>query len=204
MSVGICVRCGKKGEVEYGVDGLPYCSSCIFYGLNKQCAICGMYLPAPEMQQYKGMWICPNCLADMRTKKKPEEEKKELTTSALMTSNVCERCGKEAEVFYIFNNKRLCASCYKEESEAMFSARKPFSAPIRVVPQKKPSLLEKIIDFILSLFGIKRKKEKEIVAIKPNELKGKEPLAEKSTGKKKIEAEVLKENKEDFKKFKKE
>ncbi|MEM3432077.1 MAG: hypothetical protein QXF86_03405 [Candidatus Bilamarchaeaceae archaeon] len=209
MTTGVCVRCGKKGEVEYGADGLPYCSSCIFYGLNRQCSRCRMYLPASEMQQYKGMWVCPNCLMDMRDEDKPKEEKKEkLTTSTLKYQNTCERCGKEAEVFYIFNNKRLCASCYEDEAGTSISGRKPFSAPIRVTVTKKKSFFEKVLDFIQSLFGIRKKShsKSEIVAYRQNAIKGKEPLTEKNSKKTPIEAEVIQEQPptESFKKFKKE
>ncbi len=30
-----------------------------------QCWRCGMYLPREEMQQWKGMWYCPYCLAEI-------------------------------------------------------------------------------------------------------------------------------------------
>ncbi len=207
MTKGICSRCGKKGEVEYGIDGLPYCENCSFYGFYRQCAKCKMYLPAYEFQQYKGMWLCPNCLADERqeeAKFKPKKEK--LTTSVLSYQNTCERCGREAEVFYIFNGRRLCAFCLQEEQEkATLAGRKPFSPPVKVVVRKEKSFFQKIIDAILSFFGF-RKKEAEIVALKNNKAV-KEPLVEKKS-RKKIEAEVLSEkaageNREKFGKFKK-
>jgi len=217
MSVGVCSRCGKKGEVEYGVDGLPYCSNCIFYGMYKQCSRCRMYLPATELQQYKGQWLCPNCLLEEREREKEKEEaelkEKRPKTQELSYSTTCDRCGKETDVLYIFNNKRLCASCLKEEQEkTQFTARRPFSPATKVVVRKGKPLLQRIIDAVLIFFGLKKKeKETEIIAIKnkkePDVFAGKEPLKEKSS-EKKVEAHILPEKepeKEDkFKKFKKE
>lgn len=210
MTTGICSRCGKKGQVEYGVDGLPYCSNCIFYGMFKQCSICRTYIPATEMQQYKGQWICPNCLQDERQREegiKIKKEKIKLTTSIISYQNTCERCGREEEVFYIFNGKRLCVFCLKEEQEkATLTGKKPFGQPTKVVIQRRKSFFQKIIDTVLAFLGI-RKREAEIVALK-NKKMIKEPLIEKKPNKK-IEAEVLseekaKENRKSFDKFKKE
>ena len=44
-----------------------------------QCWRCGMYLPREEMQQWKGMWYCPYCLAEIieeeeRLKKMADEK----------------------------------------------------------------------------------------------------------------------------------
>jgi len=217
MTTGVCSRCGKKGEVEYGADGLPYCSDCIFYGMYKQCSRCKMYIPITELQQYKGNWICPNCLLEERQREeeetKPKKEKKELTTSPISYQNVCERCGREAEVFYIFNGKRLCESCLKEEQEkAILKGRKPFASPTKVVISKRKSFFQKIIDAILAFLGFKKKEGAEIIALENNKTGkkkiSKEPLIEKKPNKN-IVAEVLPEKKmrgrkDSFGKFKKE
>ena len=166
--MGICSRCGRKAETEYGVDGQPYCSSCIFYGLNKQCWKCRMYLPASELQQYRGQWICPNCLMDLRDEEKGKEDN---MSRSYRYSERCQRCGRESDRFYMWNGRRLCIYCLDEEQAKwgtagggpMGGGSRVLVRPLRVSDQ--PSFIGRIISAILVKIGLKKKSEPEIVAL---------------------------------------
>lgn len=104
----------------YGADGLSYCNSCIFYGLNRPCWKCQMYLPISELQPYKGQWACPYCITDMRDEDRRAERSygqqgKELNPT--YTQERCERCGTTLSVVYYYNGKRLCGTCAEQEKD---------------------------------------------------------------------------------------
>jgi|GEM_PF-652117 len=173
MAVGKCSRCGREGNVEYATDGLPYCSSCIFYGNYKQCWRCRMYLPAAELQQYKGNWVCPYCLIDLKEEEKklekPQKEYKpeKYPIQPLSYGERCERCGREAETLYIWNGKKLCSSCLAEEQKKWTTvSRGPGGAPIVVGREKREGLLSLIIGRLLEFIGLRKRKQvgEEIVA----------------------------------------
>ncbi|NYZ77290.1 hypothetical protein H0O02_03165 [Candidatus Micrarchaeota archaeon] len=172
MSAGRCSRCGGEGNVEYGSDGQSYCSACIFYGINKQCWRCRMYLPASELQQYQGNWVCPYCIMDLKAEaqkmEKPQKEYKaeKYPIQPVSYSERCERCGRETEIFYIWNGRRLCSSCLEEEQKKWGTVGGgPSAAPYRVTYGKKEGLIGSIISRALERIGLrKRKLEGEIVA----------------------------------------
>lgn len=184
--MGTCSRCGRKGHIEYGYDGLPYCSSCIFYGRNRPCWRCRMYLPISELQQYEGQWLCPYCLReerdkDLRQARAASMERKKRYTSAIVKSETCERCGRTLSTVYVWNGRKLCKSCLDEEKKKWdIVSGKPSSSPYRmkIGGKKKPKgLIERLVGFLLSLIGIKRKKEvSEIVVVK--DMKKVAPLPE--------------------------
>ncbi|NYZ74479.1 hypothetical protein H0O00_05020 [Candidatus Micrarchaeota archaeon] len=190
MSTGTCIRCGRSSEIEYGNDGLPYCSSCIFYGTNKQCSRCRMYLPATELQQYNGQWACPYCLQDMRDNDRriTERAREKPPAEVLSYAETCERCGRELKGHvYIWNNRRLCKNCLEHEQERWtLVSGKPSGAGqrISVVPvreAKKKSFMEAAISDVLALFGFKRKKQAEIVVYgEKMPIKAAKPMAEKA------------------------
>jgi len=170
-----CMRCGREGHMEYGTDGQAYCSSCIFYGLNKQCGRCRMYLPASELQQYRGMWTCPYCIQDMRDEDKrateykaPEYKAPEYKTTkqpleVISYPETCERCGKDAEFLYLWNGRMLCKSCLGEEQKkwGLMGGGPTGSAqaiPVRMVREaKKKSFIEAAVSNFLAVFGFKAK-----------------------------------------------
>lgn len=163
-----CSRCGRVTDVEYGSDGLAYCSSCIFYGTNKQCWKCRMYLPGSELQQYGGMWVCPYCLQDMRDENRRTEEKedkKDRAAQVLSYPETCERCGRDLNnVVYIWNGKRLCKRCVDEEKDKWdLVGGGPSGAPYRISLEpsrksKSKSILERAISAVRGVFGLKRSK----------------------------------------------
>lgn len=172
---GRCSRCGRQGHVEYGIDGKSYCSSCIFYGMTKQCWRCRMYLPAAELQQYKGQWVCPYCIMELRDEdrrmQKPPEtyKKKPLSTTPLIYRETCERCGRAAEFFYIWNGRKLCKSCLEEEQAKWgMAGGGPSAAPTRVVYNRGgQGIIGSIISDIISRITGRRKSKRlegEIVA----------------------------------------
>lgn len=185
-----CSRCGRVGEIEYGADGLPYCSACIFYGLNRQCWRCRMYLPATELQQYLGQWACPYCIQDMRA----EERKREKGVSerprmdALQYSEKCERCGRDLEFrVYVWNGKNLCKSCLDDEKDKWgLIGGGPMSAPQRISveearPAKKKSAIERAISEFLAITGIRKRPVSEIIVYRPkmqSEIKAARPMAD--------------------------
>ncbi len=163
---GSCSRCGKQGEVDYGTDGQAYCSSCIFYGTNKPCWRCRMYLPASDLQQYRGQWTCPYCLQDLRFEERKIterlEQKPKLEPYTLHES--CERCGKQITgQVYIWNGRRLCKRCLGDEQQKWeLASGGPSGAPYRIRPntsKKKTSLIESIISDFLMLLGLKKERD---------------------------------------------
>ncbi len=183
MSSGRCVRCGRETDVEYGSDGLAYCTSCIFYGMNKQCYRCRMYLPVSELQQYQGQWMCPYCLNDVRDEARRTEERVSRESGAkgsgaegqgsYASSERCDRCGRELTTVYYLGGRRLCRDCYEElRRDWKGVGGEPSIPPYRMAAKaegeaRKRSLLERIFSEILILLRLrKRKKEPEIVAMR--------------------------------------
>jgi len=135
-----------------------------------------MYLPAAELQQYKGQWVCPYCIMELRDEdrrmEKPPETytKKPLAATPIIYREQCERCGREAEFFYIWNGRRLCKSCLEEEQAKWgMAGGGPSAAPTRVVYNRgNEGLLGSIIKEILARIGLIRRKKSgmkgEIVA----------------------------------------
>ncbi len=181
MTSGVCSRCGRNGEMEYGADGLMYCSSCSFYGLNKQCWKCRMYLPAAELQQYRGQWMCPYCVQDSRDQDRKAQEyvPKKPHVDIISYPEQCERCGRDLEgLVYIWNGKKLCKSCVNDEQEKWgLVGGGPMAAPYRISlgpekRRKKTSIIESIISEFLHITGIRKKKKMEVVV-----MEGKMPIS---------------------------
>lgn len=197
MTTGTCIRCGRYSEVEYGTDGMPYCSSCIFYGTNKQCYRCRMYLPATELQQYRGQWVCPYCIQNMRDedRKISESAHEKPHLEVLSYPERCERCGRNLEGrVYIWNGKTLCKHCLQDEQDKWsLVSGKPSGAGqrISVIPvreAKKMSLLEATISDVLAFMGFKRKKPVEIVVYEGKmPIKAAKPMTEKAMSAKREE-----------------
>ncbi|MCI0504291.1 hypothetical protein L0Y65_06310 [Candidatus Micrarchaeota archaeon] len=191
MTTGTCSRCGTSGIMEYGSDGMTYCSSCAFYGMNKQCYRCRMYLPAGELQQYRGQWMCPYCVQDMRDAdrkaEEPRMEEKRPHLDIISYPEQCERCGRDLEGrVYILNDKKLCKNCVEDEKDKWGTVGGgPMAAPYRITlgpekRRKKMSLIESAISGLLHITGIRKKKEIEIVVIGDRMPIGRaKPMAEK-------------------------
>ena len=168
---GICSRCGRKGPVEYGADGLPYCSSCLFYGNNRPCWRCRMYLPISELQKYKGQWYCPYCIQELRAqdRKNHTSSQKYRYAKQLTYVEKCDRCGRDLDTVYVLNGRRLCKSCFEEEkSKWDIVSRKPPHTLYKMKVNKKDTskgLISAFFDFILSFFGVKRKQISEVVIV---------------------------------------
>jgi hypothetical protein len=179
MTSGSCVRCGRIGEIEYGTDGMAYCSSCAFYGLNKQCWRCRMYLPATELQQYRGQWTCPYCIQDLREadRKASEYHEERPRMESLSIPEQCERCGRDLKgMVYIWNGRKLCKSCVSDEQQKWGTVGGgPMASPQRItveVPErvKRTSLAESLISEFLHLLGIKRKPKKTDIVVYGNKM----------------------------------
>ncbi len=179
-----CTRCGAEAH-DYGTDGLAYCDSCIFYGMNKPCWKCRMYLPASELQTYKGQFTCPYCIMDMRDEEKRTEEaitrrKDERYASSYQLPETCERCGRELSMAYFFNGRHLCSSCYQTERDewktvggekppmAMFRVRQEKARKAKIVAVVNRKLNE-LFGFILRPFAGKKKKESDVEKEKQQE-----------------------------------
>ncbi len=180
-----CIRCAQVSH-QYGTDGLPYCDSCIFYGMNKQCQKCAMYLPNLELQMYMGQWYCPYCVMDLRDQNKPHHEKTQKRNTQTIKHEYCERCGKLLKTtVYILNGRKLCKTCLDSEKDdhgptsppvmsiSLQRKNHPFYAPIL-----SPATLffEGLISWILIKLGLKKdipKTNTDIVAVKPPEKKSK-------------------------------
>lgn len=191
MSEGRCIRCGRQDNVEYGADGQPYCSSCIFYGTNKQCYRCRMYLPSTELQQYKGQLVCPYCLMGMREEDRGLEDRAgaEKTGEGYVTGEACDRCGRQLTTVYYYGGRKLCANCFEDAKRDWkdVGGERPPMPMYRITEASarekgKAGFLESFIAELLGRFGIKigrSKKEPEIVALEPPSRK---PAAEGAQG----------------------
>ncbi len=173
MSSGSCSRCGRVSELEYGPDGLGYCSSCAFYGLNKQCWRCRMYLPATELQQYNGQFTCPYCIQDLRDadRKAQETPQKKPPLEVYRLPEQCERCGRDLKGrVYIWNGERLCRKCmeYEQESKWGLVGGGPMHAPMRISlkpeeERKNRSIIEAAISELLITLRLKKRPVKEVI-----------------------------------------
>ncbi len=196
MTTARCIRCGRQSEIEYGTDGLPYCSSCSFYGLNKQCWRCRMYLPAAELQQYQGQWMCPYCVQDARADQRKQEEsygKEEHVFRRKTIEETCERCGRTLDAtVYILNGRRLCRSCLETEQDKWsLVGGGPSVTPYRITVDtgkaKERSLLSRMISNFLAAIGLGKPARKEIVVYDTHTKMGAErakPMAEEALGEK--------------------
>jgi hypothetical protein len=171
-----CSRCGRETHIEYGADGQAYCNSCIFYGLNKPCFKCRMYLPTSELQQYKGQWMCPYCLMDSRDEDRRIEGRGEDQLKGYQVHEQCERCGRALSIVYYYRGLKLCDSCVdeaKREWKDVGGERPPMSM-YRITQgkereSKKLSFFESLFANILGRIGIKTRKkmkESEVVALR--------------------------------------
>ncbi len=82
-----------------------------------------MYLPATELQTFKGQLICPNCIMDVRDEERRHEYrgegyKKERYASTVSLREQCERCGRELTTVYFYNGKHLCSTCTEAEKKS--------------------------------------------------------------------------------------
>ncbi len=172
MTSGSCSRCGRVTELEYGPDGLGYCTSCAFYGMNKQCWRCRMYLPAAELQQYRGQLTCPYCIQDLRyadTRTEFTEEKHKL--EVIQYPEQCERCGRDLEGrVYIWNGRKLCKKCMEDEQDSKWGlvGGGPMHAPQRMslrpeAERKKKSLIEHVFSELLIFLRLKKRPVTEVV-----------------------------------------
>ena len=73
-----------------------------------------MYVPASELQQYKGQWMCPYCLQDSRDEDQKVMKNSDHIYSAITLQEKCERCGRTLSVVYYYSGRRLCETCFEE------------------------------------------------------------------------------------------
>lgn len=174
-SHGRCIRCSKDSDLDYGPDGALYCEECMFFSMNRQCVKCRMYIPVSEFQQYKGLWLCPICLQDMRQEdvshdtKYVQKEAKPVYTPIIKIEK-CEKCGSDiGSSLYIWNDKKLCKKCVTDEQAKwkMISggSEKGLQKIVIKPTQKKIGLLKSIF----SIFS-KDKTTKEIIIIQPENI----------------------------------
>ncbi len=133
-----------------------------------------MYVPAYELQQYKGQWTCPVCLGDMRS----EDREKVATLDAI--GEKCSRCGTSPPMIYVYNGRRLCQTCFEQAKtdDTDFKSRKPpkGGAKVLIVDRgvgKIVDLLEDAIIIFFRFFGVKLEKRpkksaniSEVVAVR--------------------------------------
>jgi hypothetical protein len=147
-----------------------------------------MFLPATELQQYRGQFTCPYCIQDMRdedrrVQERPAERPK---LEVLALPEQCERCGRDLEGrVYIWNERKLCKNCVGEEQEKWgLVGGGPMAAPYRVSPapetrRKERGFIESVISEILHVLRIKRKPKKTEVIVYPKmPIQRAKPMAE--------------------------
>jgi|GEM_PF-2963736 len=147
-----------------------------------------MYVPASELQQHKGQWMCPICISNaraddarMKEAKSPTYKKNDYPMQVHSYEETCERCGRTLVTVYFLNGKKLCEDCLHGEQDKweIVSGDRPPMTP-NVVPveaQRKSALrkfFERLFSELLGLFGVKwrpKEPESEVVAL-PQKVKG--------------------------------
>ena len=138
-----------------------------------------MYVPASELQQYRGQWTCPICIQDLRYHDRKASEYKPDKDPLRVLSYVeqCERCGKNLETVYVWNGRKLCKSCMEDEQQSWgLVGGGPSGASQKVSMQalkisKQKSLLQFLIDEFLALIGLRKKRVSQVVTVEPVEVK---------------------------------
>lgn len=170
-----------------------------------------MYLPATELQQYKGQWMCPYCLQDSRDadRRATEYVRKKEPTKVLSYPETCERCGRDLKSrVYIWNGRRLCRNCLGDEQEKWgIVGGGPVGPPqrisVRVMEKGKLRIwLEGLFSRFLALFGIKMKQPppeivvyEQKIPIKHAKPMAEEAMAEKKEGTPQVEGIIKKKKK---------
>jgi hypothetical protein len=138
-----------------------------------------MYVPASELQQYKGQWMCPYCLMDSRDEdRRAQGGGEDSYLKSHYRGESCERCGRTLSIVYYYGGRRLCETCVesaKNEWGDVGGERPPMSmyriSSKRAGESKMLAFFVALFSEILRRLGIrvpkKKKKEAEIVAIKP-------------------------------------
>ena len=125
-----------------------------------------MYLPASELQQYKGQLTCPYCIMDMRDedRKRDQPHPEESKFDKLPYIESCERCGRDLHgKVYILNDKKLCKSCVDDEKnkwELVSGAPTGPGQRISLTPiknKKKTDLITFIISETLYVLQLKKR-----------------------------------------------
>ena len=149
-----------------------------------------MYLPATELQQYRGQLACPYCIQDLRDedRKMTETTEKRPRLEVLRYPETCDRCGRDLEGrVYIWNGKRLCKRCLEDEQDTWGLARGGPMGPAQRIKVdtvrrgERKSFIERSIGEFLALIGLKRKPISEIIIYHPKmtrEIGAAKPMAE--------------------------
>jgi hypothetical protein len=121
-----------------------------------------MYIPATEMQQYKGQWICPVCLMELIAEDTRMKKPEKYPIPPRIYGERCERCGRETEVYYIYNGRRLCKSCLDEEQAKWgLVGGGPSAAPYRVTYGKEEGLILSIVGKLLEYLGLRKRRPRQ-------------------------------------------
>lgn len=116
-----------------------------------------MYLPATELQMYRGQLCCQYCIMDLKDEvrrveeagRKAESWHKERELGERYEEERCERCGRALTMAFFYNDKRLCGSCVEEEKKKWggVGGERPPMVALRV-REDRPSILSSIVQGI--------------------------------------------------------
>lgn len=150
-----CIRCGGPlGDFDAGGDMI--CQNCesarfsqgssIGGAGNAPCQRCGMYLPRHELRMHNSRLYCAYCIMDIQDEEKygRERGRGSAGSESGRTGGSCERCGRETDILYSVQGRRLCSACYAEGSAGG-------AAP------GAPPMLSLIFERVLSAFGVRQK-----------------------------------------------
>lgn len=156
-----------------------------------------MYLPASELQSYKGQWLCPYCMMDMQDEdrkleegvRKREEKRRDEYAQSYIRGERCDRCGRDLTIVYTHGGRKLCSVCLEEAKKEWkeVGGEHPPMPMIKVKEEKSiaskiVSVLERKISDALALLKIKAVKMAEEKPAKKEEKIFEEPLVSKSKG----------------------
>jgi hypothetical protein len=138
-----------------------------------------MYIPVNELQQYRGQLMCPYCIQDIRDEQRKHDEpnNEKLHMDRLAYPELCQRCNGDLTLgVYYWNGKHLCKRCMEagqndwEYVQGGPSKGGQIISATAVTELKVVKKKESLVSNLLHKMGIKKKKEPQIVEIKPSEI----------------------------------
>ncbi len=156
-----------------------------------------MNVPISELQQYKGQWYCPICLAEIRAADNRPKRRtmKDAPITPYAYDEVCDRCGRKLTTVYLLNGRKLCADCLKHEQDkwTLVSGEKPGATQFKVsLERRKKSKLRRLLEHFFSeflgLLGIRWEPESDDVV--PFPVKRKEKFSRQLMSEGRMKAEV--------------
>ena len=83
-------------------------------GATVPCQRCGMYLPSHELRMHNSRLYCAYCIMDVQDDEKRSRagDGRGAGREESRAPGICERCGRETDILYTVQGRKMCPSCY--------------------------------------------------------------------------------------------